>query len=376
MPRGPGGTILLGDVVISKTIIQYDFGRQYPDKFIRKNTIEDNLSRPNKDIRSLLATFETDRGLDRLEQRTTHFLRQLQANVAQTGRQGKYDYPGTAEDKLFEPTYRHKHHVLPTCICRDCFSDLDPVCDEALSSSCADIGCDDAYLIARERFQAKRQLENGGRIAAQQPVVHVGAVASGDTVMKSAADRDRLSREADVIAFEMEGAGVWDELPCIVVKGVCDYADSHKHKGWQNFAAATAASASKAILERYVRTDKALKASAGPHTSHGGSSIFNFLEAFIPLALGKQVAPGVETSRLSQQGPNILTAGLSNLVLDRWNRGLGEDSAGQVIGGMLGADPRLAVAAKQISEELLYEVLRTLSMPHKLALVVDPKLTR
>jgi nucleoside phosphorylase len=72
--------------------------------------------------------------------------------------------------------------------------------------------------------------------------------------MKSAADRDRLSREADVIAFEMEGAGVWDEVPCIVVKGVCDYADSHKHKGWQNFAAATAASASKAILERYSRT--------------------------------------------------------------------------------------------------------------------------
>lgn len=57
----------------------------------------------------------------------------------------------------------------------------------------------------------------------------------------------------------MEGAGVWDEVPSIVVKGVCDYADSHKHNGWQNFAAATAASVSKAILERYIRTDKAMK---------------------------------------------------------------------------------------------------------------------
>jgi hypothetical protein len=47
-----------------------------------------------------------------------------------------------------------------------------------------------------------------------------------------------------------------DVVPCIVVKGICDYADAHKQKGWQNFAAATAASAAKAILERYTQTDR------------------------------------------------------------------------------------------------------------------------
>ncbi|KAJ2897763.1 hypothetical protein MKZ38_004386 [Zalerion maritima] len=120
-----------------------------------------------------------------------------------------------------------------------------------------DFGCADDHLIARKRLQAEQRPDQHGRDATPQPVVHIGAVASGDTVMKSAADRDSLSRGADVIAFEMEGAGVWDEVPCIVVKGVCDYADSHKHKGWQNFAAATAASASKAILERYIQTDGA-----------------------------------------------------------------------------------------------------------------------
>ncbi len=67
------------------------------------------------------------------------------------------------------------------------------------------------------------------------------------------------AKKEKVIAFEMEGAGAWDEVPCIVVKGVCDYADCHKHKGWQNFAAATAAAAVKAILERYVQTDKAVE---------------------------------------------------------------------------------------------------------------------
>ncbi|KAG7402978.1 Kinesin light chain [Fusarium oxysporum f. sp. rapae] len=268
MPRGRDGEILLGDVVISKTVIQNDFGRQYSDKFIRKNTVEDNLGRPNKDIRNLVALFETHRGLDRLEQRTAYFLQQLQAKIAQTRHRGKYDYPGTAKDKLFESAYRHKHHVSSSCICRECFSDLDPVCSEALSSSCTDLGCDDTHLVARERLQAKRKLEHEGGDTAQQPVVHVGIVASGDTVLKSATDRDRLSREAGVIAFEMEGAGVWDEVPCIVVKGVCDYADSHKHKEWQNFAAATAASTSKAILECYIQTDKARDGAARPSRSN------------------------------------------------------------------------------------------------------------
>src|SRR6185312_3651281 len=46
---------------------------------------------------------------------------------------------------------------------------------------------------------------------------------------------------------------------------ICDYADSHKNKEWQNFAAATAASASKAILERYIQTDKSWeRVPAGP----------------------------------------------------------------------------------------------------------------
>ncbi|KAH7124606.1 nucleoside phosphorylase domain-containing protein [Dactylonectria macrodidyma] len=262
-PCGQDGEVLLGDVVISKTVIQYDFRRQYPGMFIRKNTVEDNLGRPNKDVRNLLAIFKTDRGLNRLENRTAHFLRQLQATIAQIGRRGKYDYPGPAEDKLFKPTYHHKHYVSPTCICRDCFSNVDPACDEALSSSYTDLGCDDEHLIMRERLRAKRQSEYDSSDTAQRPAVHVGAVVSGDTVVKSAADRDRLSKEAGVVAFEMEGAGVWDEVPCIVFKGVCDYADCHKHKGWQNFAVAIAASASRAILEGYIQTDKALKASAG-----------------------------------------------------------------------------------------------------------------
>lgn len=265
VPRGEQGEeVLLGDVIISKSVVRYDFGRQYPDRFVRKNTIGDNLGWPNKDIRNLLVWFETDHGIGELERRTADFLQQLQANAAKNRRAGKdkYRYPGTAQDQLFRPDYRHKHHIAAACLCRDCLDDAHPVCDAALNSLCGDLGCDKSQLVVRDRLDEKQQLEREDSTAAQAPALYVGAVASGDKVIKSAAHRDKIAAKENVIAFEMEGAGVWDEVPCIMVKGVCDYADSHKHKGWQNFAAATAASAAKAILERYVQTDKPLEAAS------------------------------------------------------------------------------------------------------------------
>ncbi|PKS11713.1 hypothetical protein jhhlp_001701 [Lomentospora prolificans] len=60
----------------------------------------------------------------------------------------------------------------------------------------------------------------------------------------------------------MEGVGVWDEVPCVVVKGVCDYPDCHKQKGWQNFGAATTDSAAEALLERYTQTYEVREASS------------------------------------------------------------------------------------------------------------------
>ena len=257
VPRGPAGEILLGDVVISKSVVQHDFGRRYPDEFTRKDTVEDNLGLPNRDVRGLLVSFDTDRVMERFEQRAAAFLQELQAKAAGKRRlaKGKYKYPGTERDVLFEPGYRHKHRASRVCVCRDCLEDTDPVCDDALTSTCEDIGCEASQLVPRERLDEKRQLERDGDTAAQNPALHVGAVASGDVVMKSAGHRDKIARQESVIAFEMEGAGVWESVPCIVVKAVCDYADSHKHKEWQDFAAATAAAAAKAILERYIYTE-------------------------------------------------------------------------------------------------------------------------
>jgi hypothetical protein len=57
-----------------------------------------------------------------------------------------------------------------------------------------------------------------------------------------------LMRELDVLCFEMEAAGLMDGFPCLVIRGICDYADSHKNKGWQAYAAATAAAYAKEMI--------------------------------------------------------------------------------------------------------------------------------
>lgn len=74
--------------------------------------------------------------------------------------------------------------------------------------------------------------------------------------MKDAKERDTVcqrvqrQRKADVLCFEMEAAGIVKGWPCLVVRGICDYSDSHKNDAWQNFAAATAAAYAKDLLLR------------------------------------------------------------------------------------------------------------------------------
>jgi tetratricopeptide (TPR) repeat protein len=66
--------------------------------------------------------------------------------------------------------------------------------------------------------------------------------------MKNARIRDEIAQELGILCFEMEAAGLMDQLPCLVIRGICDYCDSHKHKQWQGYAALTAAAYARALL--------------------------------------------------------------------------------------------------------------------------------
>ncbi|KAK4071255.1 uncharacterized protein Triagg1_6286 [Trichoderma aggressivum f. europaeum] len=259
---GTGDEILLGDVIISRTVIQYDHGSQYSDNFKTRDTTEDILGRPNKDIRGLVAVLETQIGRERLEKRATVFLKQIQ-NLPPKGNRRPadiYKYPGACSDRLFEANYLHKHHLYPQRVCANCHDCEDAVCEESRDLACDVVGCDDEHMIKRKRLETNRASKQQRFWEEfQTPSIFIGRFGSGDRVVKSGKHRDEIAKHYGVLAFETEAAGVWDELPCIIIKSISNYADGHENKHWQNFAAATAASVAKALMERYTKTDRTFR---------------------------------------------------------------------------------------------------------------------
>jgi nucleoside phosphorylase len=217
VPFGPTKEeIILGDIIISTGVIQYDFGRQLPGHFVRKDTLVDVPGRPNLEIRGVLAKLKGLRHRRQLSAKIKGYL-----DVLRQDQELHAEYPGSTKDRLFKASYRHTDD----------------------QRSCEQLGCN-GKLVSRSRLSTADATPN--------PAIHFGLMASGDVVMKSGEDRDRIASAEDIIAFEMEGAGVWDSFPCIIIKGGCDYADSHKSKAWQRYAAATAAACAKAFLGFWI----------------------------------------------------------------------------------------------------------------------------
>ncbi|KAJ5514324.1 hypothetical protein N7463_003876 [Penicillium fimorum] len=232
--------IYLGDVVISDSVVAYDFGRQYPGGFRRKTNVKDILGRPNQEVRSLLTGLKASRSQSEFQHQMLLNLHSLQQSET------RWHHPGF-EDILFEASYLHKHHAQISPSQCGCSIDNSPynICDEALEIECHDLRCDTTRVIRQRSGTTMTKAS-----------VHIGTIASADTVMKSGEHRDAIIKEERVLGFEMEAAGVWDNISCVIVKGVCDYADSHKTKIWQCYAAATGASAAKAFLEYWKPISK------------------------------------------------------------------------------------------------------------------------
>jgi hypothetical protein len=66
--------------------------------------------------------------------------------------------------------------------------------------------------------------------------------------MKDAWVPDKLAAEKDVLCFEMEAAGLMENCPCLVIRGICDYSDLHMNNKWQGYAVMAAAVYAKDLL--------------------------------------------------------------------------------------------------------------------------------
>lgn len=226
--------VILGDVVISTAVVEYDHGRQFSDAFRRKET----LSQAPIAIRSRINQISSRRLTEVITSNISNYMKDLARSKPD------YAYPGVNMDKLFNPEYIHKHHHVnaENCVvCSEHQSNTSPICEQARTATCQELQCDENQLVYRRRL-------NSGT-ASPAPAIHFGRIASGNVVMKSGYYRDIHARNEGVIAFEMEAAGIWSRMACIVIKGVCDYADSHKNKRFQEYAAASAAACARAVLE-------------------------------------------------------------------------------------------------------------------------------
>ena len=242
VPQGPCGEISLGDVVLSQAIIQYDLGKQYPNGFQGKDTARE--SQPGLEVASVVAKLRTSLHRKAFEKDMLVHLRALQENLSDA------QQPSWETDLVFHREYVHKHRANANEVaCAICESGPDRICPLASSMTCDKLGCEEMGMLRRPQAPPTHTLEKAPDV---EPRLHVGRMGSGDTVIKSGKHRDQLADQHSLIAFEMEGAGAFSHFPNgLVIKGVCDYADSHKNKRWQPYAAATAAAFTKSLLGEF-----------------------------------------------------------------------------------------------------------------------------
>jgi nucleoside phosphorylase len=92
-----------------------------------------------------------------------------------------------------------------------------------------------------------------------RPRVHYGTIASSNAVVRDGPTRDCIARNEGIICFETDAAGLMATFPCVMIRGICDYADSHRNRRWHLRAAAVAAAYAKVLLQSIPAADLASK---------------------------------------------------------------------------------------------------------------------
>ncbi|PYH39204.1 5'-methylthioadenosine/S-adenosylhomocysteine nucleosidase family protein [Aspergillus neoniger CBS 115656] len=108
----------------------------------------------------------------------------------------------------------------------------------------------------RIRVEEGRKKRAGGVIGEEkkgkkQVNVHYGLIASGNWAVRDVKARDALNKRFDgqLLCIENGGAaGVMNEIPSIIIRGISDYADASANEDWQAYAATVAAAYAKELL--------------------------------------------------------------------------------------------------------------------------------
>jgi nucleoside phosphorylase len=198
----------LGDIAVSKPgyndggVVQYDYGQTVKKgRFIRSGT----LNQPPTMLLTALATIQERHG--RGEREYVRFVQDILQELPDN-----FSFPGAENDRLFHAKYDHVANR--------------PVCDRCSTAE-----------------TKQRPLRTD-----PYPRVFYGTIASADRVMRHGPTRDKIAKAIGAICFEMEAAGLMNDFPCLVIRGISDYSDTHKNYQWQSYAALTAAAYAKDLL--------------------------------------------------------------------------------------------------------------------------------
>lgn len=91
--------------------------------------------------------------------------------------------------------------------------------------------------------------------------------------MKDSRQRDQLGRDLGVLCVEIEATGLIDDFPCLVIRGICDYTDSHKSKEWQGYTAIVAVAYAKELVS-VAPIDQIKTTPTAPNTISNPGEIF------------------------------------------------------------------------------------------------------
>ncbi|EXK80973.1 hypothetical protein FOQG_14583 [Fusarium oxysporum f. sp. raphani 54005] len=213
----PEHDIRLGDVVVSASghgkggVFQYDFGKAVQGQEFQATGF---LNQPPTILRAAV------HGLLTQYKRKGHQLdKHINDILVENPRLKKeFQRPESSTDRLYHSSKVHPPNDQSSC-----------------AKACGD---DPSTLIVRSD---RTEYEDN-------PAIHYGLIASSNRLMKDALTRDALAAKKGVLCFEMEAAGLMNHFPCLVIRGICDYSDSHKNKEWQGFAAMMAAAYAKDLL--------------------------------------------------------------------------------------------------------------------------------
>ena len=229
---GVSRKVRLGDVVVGSPddcfpgVVQWDMGKAVSGgKFTRTGS----LNKTPTSLRTTISKLQAhhDEGA---ESKVPQYLK---AMLEHPGR-GKFARPEQTRDVLFKPLNPHKD------------APDDPAEDDTEEEvDSDDVDRDECRYCDKSQIVKRKQRPEGRLMK-----IHYGVIASGNQVVKDPVVRDGIYNALNqkVLCVEMEAAGLVDNFPCIVIRGICDYADSHKNDAWQGHAAAVAAAYAKELL--------------------------------------------------------------------------------------------------------------------------------